>query len=106
MNYDAVIIGAGASGLFCASLIAKRGRHVLILDHSTKLAEKVRISGGGRCNFTNINTSPERFISNSPKFCISTLSRFKPEHFTQLLNRYNVAYHEETLGQLFCDNSV
>jgi predicted Rossmann fold flavoprotein len=104
-RYDSIVIGAGAAGLMCAALAGARGRKVLLLDHSHKLAEKIRISGGGRCNFTNINTAPECYISNTPKFCISPLSRYTPKHFIELLNKYNITYHEKTLGQLFCDGS-
>ncbi|MCX8514054.1 MAG: NAD(P)/FAD-dependent oxidoreductase [Burkholderiales bacterium] len=102
-KYDVVIIGAGAAGLMCAHTAAARNKKVALLDHSNKLAEKIRISGGGRCNFTNINTSPSQYISNNPAFCISPLSRYTPNHFCELLDKYNITYHEKTLGQLFCD---
>lgn len=105
-KYDVIIIGAGAAGLMCAAQAGKKSKSVLVLDHSQKLAEKIRISGGGRCNFTNLNTSPNNYISNSPKFCISSLSRYTPKHFTELLDKYQIRYHEKTLGQLFCDNSA
>jgi predicted Rossmann fold flavoprotein len=101
---DVLIIGAGAAGMMCALTAAQRGRTVLLLDHSSKLAEKIRISGGGRCNFTNLNTKPENFISQNPHFCRSALSRFTPQHFIALLNKHGIGYHEKTLGQLFCDN--
>lgn len=104
--FDSIIIGAGAAGLMCGQLAGQRGKKVLILDHSTKLAEKIRISGGGRCNFTNIYTKPECYISANPYFCISALSRYTPQHFTELLDKYNISYHEKTLGQLFCNNSA
>lgn len=100
-QFDVIIIGAGAAGLMCASLA--RTKKILLIDQSSKLAEKIRISGGGRCNFTNINTKPECYISNNPHFTKSALSRYTPYHFTELLDNYNITYHEKTLGQLFCD---
>ncbi len=87
----------------CAQLSANRGQKVLLIDHSEKLAEKIRISGGGRCNFTNLNTSPERYISHNQHFAASALARYTPQHFCELLDWYNISYHEKTLGQLFCD---
>lgn len=105
-KFDTIIIGAGAAGLMCAQKLASRNKQVLLLDHSTKLAEKIRISGGGRCNFTNINTSPEAFISENPYFCISALSRYTQYDFMNLLDKHNIGYHEKTLGQLFCNNSA
>lgn len=102
-NYDVIIIGAGAAGLMCAQLAAARGQKILLLDHSTKLAEKIRISGGGRCNFTNLNASPENYISHNKHFAASALARYTPHHFCELLDWYNIGYHEKTLGQLFCD---
>jgi predicted Rossmann fold flavoprotein len=102
-KYDVVVIGAGAAGLMCAQTAAAKGKKVALFDHSTKLAEKIRISGGGRCNFTNIYTDPTKYISNNPSFCISPLSRYTPNHFCELLDKYNITYHEKTLGQLFCD---
>jgi len=101
---DVVIVGAGAAGMMCALTAAGRGRSVLLLDHSTKLAEKIRISGGGRCNFTNINAKPENYISQNPHFCRSALARFTPQHFIVMLNKHGIDYHEKTLGQLFCDD--
>jgi predicted Rossmann fold flavoprotein len=101
---DVLIIGAGAAGMMCALTAAQRGRSVLLLDHSSKLAEKIRISGGGRCNFTNLNAKPENFLSQNPHFCRSALSRFTPQHFTAMLNKHGIGYHEKTLGQLFCDD--
>lgn len=103
--FDVVIIGAGAAGLMCAQQAGARGRKVLIVDHSTKLAEKIRISGGGRCNFTNVNTAPECYISQNPHFVKSALSRYTPYHFIELLEQFHISYHEKTLGQLFCDDS-
>ncbi|TGP88944.1 MULTISPECIES: NAD(P)/FAD-dependent oxidoreductase [unclassified Mesorhizobium] len=105
-SYDVVIIGAGAAGLMCAVEAAKRGRSVLILDHAAAPGEKIRISGGGRCNFTNIHASPKNFISRNPHFCISALSRYTQRDFIALVERYGIAYHEKTLGQLFCDGSA
>nr|WP_280523867.1 NAD(P)/FAD-dependent oxidoreductase [Nitrosomonas aestuarii] len=102
---DVIIIGAGAAGMMCAIEAGKRGRSVLLLDHSPRLAEKIRISGGGRCNFTNRHTKPENFLSNNPHFCRSALARFTPNDFIALLEKYGVRYHEKKLGQLFCDNS-
>ena len=104
--FDAVIVGAGAAGLFCASVAGQRGLRVLLVDHSDKVAEKIRISGGGRCNFTNRSVTPAQFLSDNPRFCISALSRYTPRDFIALVERYGIAYHEKTLGQLFCDGSA
>ncbi|QPC92468.1 NAD(P)/FAD-dependent oxidoreductase [Mesorhizobium sp. INR15] len=104
--YDVVIIGAGAAGMMCAVEAAKRGRSVLILDHAAMPGEKIRISGGGRCNFTNIHASPKNFISRNPHFCISALSRYTQRDFIAMVERHRIAYHEKTLGQLFCDGSA
>ncbi len=101
---DVLIIGAGAAGLMCALTAAQRGRSVVLLDHSNKLAEKIRISGGGRCNFTNLNVKPDNYISNNPHFCRSALARYTPQHFIVLLEKHGIAFHEKTLGQLFCDD--
>jgi predicted Rossmann fold flavoprotein len=101
---DVLIIGAGAAGMMCALTAAQRGRSVLLLDHSSKFAEKIRISGGGRCNFTNLNAKPENFLSQNPHFCRSALSRFTPQHFIDMLNKHGIGYHEKTLGQLFCND--
>ncbi|MFC3323838.1 BaiN/RdsA family NAD(P)/FAD-dependent oxidoreductase [Mesorhizobium cantuariense] len=105
-SYDVVIIGAGAAGMMCAVEAAKRGRSVLILDHAAMPGEKIRISGGGRCNFTNIHASPKNFLSGNPHFCISALSRYTQRNFVALVERHRIAYHEKTLGQLFCDGSA
>ncbi|MEI9428098.1 NAD(P)/FAD-dependent oxidoreductase [Mesorhizobium sp. Cs1299R1N3] len=105
-SYDVVIIGAGAAGMMCAVEAAKRGRSVLILDHAAAPGEKIRISGGGRCNFTNLHTSPKNFVSRNPHFCISALSRYTQRDFITLVERHGIAYHEKTLGQLFCDGSA
>jgi predicted Rossmann fold flavoprotein len=106
MVYDVVIIGAGAAGLFCAGVAGQRGLKVLVLDHSERVAEKIRISGGGRCNFTNRDVTPAHFISENPRFCRSALSRYTPADFLQLLQRHGVAFHEKHKGQLFCDRSA
>jgi predicted Rossmann fold flavoprotein len=105
-SYDVLIIGAGAAGMMCAVEAAKRGRSVLILDHAAMPGEKIRISGGGRCNFTNIHASPKNFLSGNPHFCISALSRYTQRDFIALVERHGIAYHEKTLGQLFCDGSA
>ncbi|MER8432665.1 NAD(P)/FAD-dependent oxidoreductase [Mesorhizobium caraganae] len=105
-SYDVVVIGAGAAGMMCAIEAGKRGRSVLVLDHAAKPGEKIRISGGGRCNFTNIHTSPKNFLSGNPYFCISALSRYTQRDFIALVERHGIAYHEKTLGQLFCDGSA
>lgn len=99
---DVIIIGAGASGMMCAIESGKRGRSVLVLDHADKIGKKIRISGGGRCNFTNINAFPTNFISNNPHFCKSALSRFTPRDFITLLEKHDVQYEEREEGQLFC----
>ena len=103
--YDVVIIGAGTAGMMCAAEAGKRGRSVLIVDHAANPGEKIRISGGGRCNFTNLNAKPENYISANRHFCISALSRYTQHDFIKLVRRYGIAYHEKTLGQLFCDGS-
>ncbi|MBI5430864.1 MAG: NAD(P)/FAD-dependent oxidoreductase [Nitrosomonadales bacterium] len=104
MKTDVIIIGSGAAGMMCALQAGQRGRSVVLVDHAKKLAEKIRISGGGRCNFTNINTRPENFISDNPDFCRSALARYTPQHFIALLTKHGIGYHEKTLGQLFCDD--
>jgi predicted Rossmann fold flavoprotein len=105
-SFDVVVIGAGAAGLMCAAQAGKRGRSVWLIDHAKKPAEKIRISGGGRCNFTNIHCGPHAFLSENPHFCKSALSQYTPRDFIELVERYNIAYHEKKLGQLFCDNSA
>ena len=105
-NYDVIIIGAGAAGLMSAIQAGKRGRKVLLVDHSKKIGEKIRISGGGRCNFTNINTHPSKFISKNPKFPISALSQYTQNDFIDLIKKHNIKFHEKKLGQLFCDESA
>jgi predicted Rossmann fold flavoprotein len=104
-QFDVLILGAGAAGMMAAIEAGKRGRSVLVVDHAKAPGEKIRISGGGRCNFTNINTRPDRFISQNPKFAVSALSRYTPEKFIDLVKSYGIAFHEKTLGQLFCDGS-
>lgn len=101
---DAIILGAGAAGLFCAIHAARRGRKVLVLDHANKAGKKILMSGGGRCNFTNYNVTAENFISHNPHFCKSALSRYTQWDFIALVQQYGIAFHEKTLGQLFCDN--
>ena len=103
---DVVIIGAGAAGMMCAIEAGKRGRRVLLLDHARAPGEKIRISGGGRCNFTNIHAGPKNFLSANPHFCKSALARYTPRDFLDLVERHGIAWHEKTLGQLFCDNSA
>jgi predicted Rossmann fold flavoprotein len=103
---DIVVIGAGAAGLMCAIEAGRRGRRVLVIDHAKAAGEKIRISGGGRCNFTNIHTGPANFLSANPSFCISALRRYRPQDFIALVDRAGIAWHEKTLGQLFCDDSA
>ncbi|MDP2693294.1 MAG: NAD(P)/FAD-dependent oxidoreductase [Gallionella sp.] len=106
MKTDVIIIGSGAAGLMCALQAGQRGRSVVLLDHAKKLAEKIRISGGGHCNFTNINTKPENFVSANPDFCRSALARYTPQDFIALLQKHSIGYHEKTLGQLFGDDEA
>lgn len=103
---DCLIIGAGAAGMMCAAEAGRRGRSVLLVDHAGAPGEKIRISGGGRCNFTNLRTAPENFLSENPRFCISALRRYTQRDFIALVEKHNIAYHEKTLGQLFCDSSA
>ena len=105
-THDAIVLGAGAAGLFCAATAGQRGRRVLLLDHAEKPGKKILISGGGRCNFTNLGTGPERFLSQNPHFAKSALSRFTPQDFLALVERYRIDWHEKTLGHLFCDGSA
>jgi predicted Rossmann fold flavoprotein len=104
-NPDVTIIGAGAAGMMCAIEAGRRGRKVLLIDHADAPGEKIRISGGGRCNFTNTRTGPANFISQNPRFCVSALKRYTPADIIAKVNRHNIAHHEKTLGQLFCDGS-
>jgi predicted Rossmann fold flavoprotein len=103
---DCLIIGAGAAGMMCAAEAGKRSRSVLLVDHAGAPGEKIRISGGGRCNFTNLRAAPENFLSANPRFCISALRRYTQRDFIALVEKHNIAYHEKTLGQLFCDSSA
>ena len=103
MKIDTLIIGAGAAGLFCGAHAAARGRKVLVLDHAKKPADKVRISGGGRCNFTNLHTEPKAFLSENPHFAKSALARYSPWDFCSLMAEHGLSWTEKTLGQLFCD---
>jgi predicted Rossmann fold flavoprotein len=105
-QFDVVVIGAGAAGMMCALEAGKRGRRVLILDHASAPGEKIRISGGGRCNFTNTRTNPQAFLSQNPRFAISALRRYRPADFIALVDRHAIAWHEKALGQLFCDGSA
>ena len=102
---DVIVIGAGAAGLMCAATAGQRGRQVVLMDHSEKLAEKIRISGGGRCNFTNLNVRPECYLSNNSHFVKSALKQFTQFDFMALLDKHGLTYHEKTLGQLFCDQN-
>jgi predicted Rossmann fold flavoprotein len=105
-QFDVLILGAGAAGLFCAALAGKRGRRVAILEHADRIGKKILISGGGRCNFTNLHSTPDNFLSANPHFAKSALSRFTPSDFIALVRKHNIPFHEKTLGQLFCDNSA
>ncbi|ABD87266.1 NAD(P)/FAD-dependent oxidoreductase [Rhodopseudomonas palustris] len=105
-TYDVIILGAGAAGLMCAGVAAKRGRSVLLIEQGQHPGEKIRISGGGRCNFTNLNTTPANFQSQNPRFCRSALSSYTQHDFIALVEKHGIAYHEKTRGQLFCDGSA
>jgi len=105
-QYDVIIIGAGAAGMMCAIEAGKRGRNVWLIDHAKKKAEKIRISGGGRCNFTNIHANPQTFLSENEHFCKSALSQYTQHDFIALVEKHGIAHHEKTLGQLFCDESA
>src|SRR5271170_4003000 len=102
-TFDAVIVGAGAAGLMCAIEAGRRGRRVLLLEHAERLGKKILISGGGRCNFTNVNAGPENYLSGNPDFCKSALARYTAADFIALVEKHGIAYHEKKLGQLFCD---
>ena len=102
-QYDAIVLGAGAAGLMCAAVAGQRGRRVLLIDHAEEVGKKILISGGGRCNFSNLGTVPERYLSQNPHFAKSAVSRYTPRDFLDLVERYGIAWHEKTLGQLFCD---
>ncbi len=103
---DVIILGAGAAGMFCAIEAARRGRRVILLDHARRPGDKIRISGGGRCNFTNLNIAPERFLSRNPRFALSALNRYTQHDFIARIEAAGIAWHEKTLGQLFCDGSA
>ncbi|MGB6333322.1 MAG: aminoacetone oxidase family FAD-binding enzyme, partial [Candidatus Sulfotelmatobacter sp.] len=105
-SFDALILGGGAAGLMCAIEAGKRGRRVAVLEHADRLGKKILISGGGRCNFTNLHCRPENFLSSNPHFAKSALAHYTPQDFIALVEKYNIPYHEKTLGQLFCDRSA
>ena len=105
-DYDVIVLGAGAAGLMCAATAQQRGRRVLLLDHAAEAGAKILISGGGRCNFTNTATAPDRFLSDNPQFSRSALGRYTPADFIALVDRHGIAHHEKTAGQLFCDGSA
>src|SRR6202795_5005219 len=105
-NFDALILGAGAAGLLCAVEAGKRGRRVAVLERADRIGKKILISGGGRCNFTNIHCQPENFISANHHFAKSALARYTPSDFIALVEKHRIPYHEKTLGQLFCDRSA
>ena len=106
IRYDVAVIGAGAAGMMCAAVAAQRGKRVVLIDHAAKLAEKIRISGGGRCNFTNLHAGPQNFLSQNPHFCKSALSRYTPQDFLAVVKKHRIGYHEKHKGQLFCDESA
>ncbi|MBT3533620.1 MAG: FAD-dependent oxidoreductase, partial [Rhodospirillaceae bacterium] len=105
-DFDLIIIGAGAAGLMCAAEANKRGRRTLVLDRAAKAGQKIRISGGGRANFTNLHTSPADYLSENPRFCVSALRRYSPHDFVALVEKHGISYHERDHGQLFCDGSA
>src|SRR5467141_1018703 len=105
-NFDAVVLGAGAAGLLCAIEAGKRGGRIAVLEHADRVGKKILISGGGRCNFTNIYCQPENFISANEHFAKSALARYTPADFIALVQKHRIPYHEKTLGQLFCDRSA
>ncbi|WP_137940156.1 NAD(P)/FAD-dependent oxidoreductase [Chitinivorax sp. B] len=106
MHFDVAVIGAGAAGMMCAHVAGQRGKRVVLIDHAEKLAEKIRISGGGRCNFTNLHAKPDNYLSANPHFCRSALARYTVRDFIELVERHGIGYHEKALGQLFCDDSA
>src|SRR5882724_6789593 len=105
-QFDVIILGAGAAGLMCAIEAGKRGRRVAVLERAERIGKRILISGGGRCNFTNLHCQPDNFISANPHFAKSALARYTPADFIALVEKHGIAYHEKTLGQLFCDNSA
>src|SRR3954468_10445826 len=106
MRFDVAVVGAGAAGLMCAIEAGKRGRRVVVIEHNAQIGRKILISGGGRCNFTNLYTTAGNFLSDNPHFAKSALARYTPRDFIELVERHGIAYHEKTLGQLFCDRSA
>src|ERR1700760_4989878 len=104
-TFDIAVIGAGAAGMMCAAVAGQLGRRVALIDHAPRLAEKIRISGGGRCNFTNLHAGPANFLSENPHFCRSALDGYTQRDFIAMVEAYGIAYHEKTRGQLFCDGS-
>ena len=104
-QFDVMVLGAGAAGLMCAATAGQRGRQVALLEHGGQAGRKILISGGGRCNFTNLHCGPQNFISENRQFAKSALALYQPRHFIELVERYGIAWHEKTLGQLFCDGS-
>src|SRR5450631_3906717 len=105
-SFDVIVLGAGAAGLMCAAVAGQRGRRVALLEHNAQPGRKILISGGGRCNFTNIHCTPANFLSNNPHYAKSALALYEPQHFLELVERYQIPWHEKTLGQLFCDGSA
>jgi predicted flavoprotein YhiN len=105
-QFDVIVLGAGAAGLMCAAVAGQRGRRVAVLEHNGQPGRKILISGGGRCNFTNLHCGPGNFLSDNPHFAKSALALYEPRHFIELVERYGIAWHEKTLGQLFCDHSA
>ncbi len=105
-KFDVIVLGAGAAGLMCAAVAGQRGRRVALLEHNCQPGRKILISGGGRCNFTNLHCGPANFLSTNPHFAKSALALYQPRHFIELVERYGIAWHEKTLGQLFCDGSA
>jgi len=105
-QFDVAVIGAGAAGMMCAAVAGQRGKRVVLIDHASRLAEKIRISGGGRCNFTNLHAGPANFLSENPHFCKSALSRYTPQDFLSLMKRHGIPWHEKHKGQLFCDDTA
>src|SRR5580698_1782272 len=105
-EFDAIIFGAGAAGLQCAIEAGKRGRRVVVLERADRIGKKILISGGGRCNFTNLHTNPDNFISANPHFAKSALARYTPANFIRLVEKHGIPYHEKKLGQLFCDRAA
>ncbi|HMY03158.1 MAG TPA: FAD-dependent oxidoreductase, partial [Candidatus Obscuribacter sp.] len=105
-SYEVIIIGAGGAGLMCAIEAGKRGRRVLIIDHNREVGRKILISGGGRCNFTNLGANPDCYVSSNKHFVKSALSRYTPQDFIKLVQKHHIRYHEKKLGQLFCDESA